>query len=58
MGNFNVGDTVQLRAGGPKMTIDEIDMSGRAYCKWFSGGKLQKDYFESHSLNKVEETNE
>ncbi|MFT4091671.1 MAG: DUF2158 domain-containing protein [Asticcacaulis sp.] len=32
---FNIGDNVQLRAGGPQMTISNLDTNGYVYCEWF-----------------------
>ena len=64
MGKFNEGDVVQLKSGGPKMTVktirdDEDDFyGGDVYCQWFSGSKLQDGYFKPHSLDKEEETDE
>lgn len=33
------GDTVQLKSGGPVMTIMWIE-GGQAYCQWFDGKKI------------------
>jgi uncharacterized protein YodC (DUF2158 family) len=38
--NFQVGDVVQLKSGGPQMTIDEI-ADGSAHCTWLIGDKIQ-----------------
>ncbi len=32
---FKVGDTVQLKSGGPVMTIDSAIGSGEYWCVWF-----------------------
>ncbi|WP_312310326.1 YodC family protein [Stenotrophomonas indicatrix] len=32
--NFNPGDQVQLKSGGPIMTINSIE-DGEAWCEWF-----------------------
>lgn len=32
---FNVGDVVQLKTGGPKMTVEAVDGNG-VKCAWFS----------------------
>jgi uncharacterized protein YodC (DUF2158 family) len=40
--SFNIGDTVQLRSGGPNMTITRIGMAGgepMLWCAWFEGTK-------------------
>jgi len=46
---FKTGDTVQLKSGGPIMTVKE--QSGRdVYCQWFAGKKLEFGYFTPDSL--------
>ncbi|PHQ67626.1 MAG: DUF2158 domain-containing protein [Robiginitomaculum sp.] len=40
MSNFKVGDIVKLKSGGPKMTIDNIDLgpmedTETAWVSWF-----------------------
>lgn len=55
METFKEGDTVQLKSGGPKMTIKEIHEGGSLTCQWFSGTKLQTGYFKPHSLNLVKD---
>ena len=51
---FKIGDLVQLKSGGPKMTVTK---TGDAYvenpeyvCKWFGGRKLEQGYFPLDSL--------
>lgn len=34
VGNFSVGDTVQLKSGGPVMTVESVDEEG-LNCVWF-----------------------
>ena len=34
---FKSGDTVQLKSGGPIMTIDSYDSKRYFRCKWFAG---------------------
>jgi uncharacterized protein YodC (DUF2158 family) len=36
---FNLGDVVQLKSGGPAMTITSIEDEGGFYCIWFDGNK-------------------
>lgn len=49
---FITGDTVQLKSGGPIMTVHNITESdGSIYCQWFAGKKLENGYFPSGSLN-------
>jgi uncharacterized protein YodC (DUF2158 family) len=50
------GDTVQLKSGGPKMTVTEVKpINGvtRAWCSWFINDKLETASFPVDSLNKV-----
>ncbi len=58
MEKFQEGDVVQLKSGGPKMTVKAIDDDGDVYCQWFSGSKLQNGYFKPHSLIREENTGE
>ena len=50
MDNLNIGDTVWLKSGGPKMTISEPD--GTEYkCQWFNDKKeLQFAFFKATDL--------
>jgi uncharacterized protein YodC (DUF2158 family) len=45
MGKFKEGGVVQLKSGGPEMTINSIseDEEGRKRycCQWFAGGKVE-----------------
>ena len=56
---FKVGDIVQLKSGGPKMTIDTIGKFGmgstndRAKCVWFEGTKRMEALFELPTLSKA-----
>lgn len=53
---FKIGDVVQLKSGGPKMTIDAIDKFGmgathnQARCVWFDGTKRVEGLFELQAL--------
>lgn len=56
-----VGDVVELKSGGPQMTIAEIgDYSpmgvaerDQAKCVWFDGKKRMEEIFEIATLKKV-----
>lgn len=50
--NFKAGDEVQLKSGGPKMTIEVLDGDG-AYCIWFSGLDKKADYFEPATIKRI-----
>ena len=52
MSEFNEGDVVRLKSGGPPMTITEIDATGECYCRWFDGTKPMSDRFKPSSLKK------
>lgn len=55
---IKAGDTVQLKSGGPVMTVNLVeDWNGimRARCDWFVGGKNSQDYFPLASLKIVKE---
>ena len=60
--NFQVGENVRLKCGGPLMTIESLDVEHQggttqgAWCVWFESvrGKRQKqkEWFALTSLNK------
>jgi uncharacterized protein YodC (DUF2158 family) len=55
---FKEGDIVQLKSGGPRMTIKGIGEYGvvphgdNALCEWFDNKTRLQDVFEFHSLVK------
>jgi uncharacterized protein YodC (DUF2158 family) len=57
--DFKVGDVVQLKSGGPKMTIEYIGnyaYSGteiKAKCVWFEGTKQKDAVFGLETLMKA-----
>jgi uncharacterized protein YodC (DUF2158 family) len=55
MSELKVGDIVQLKSGGPKMTVDRIfkDAFGAmaARCSWFEENKPMTQSFPLTSLN-------
>jgi uncharacterized protein YodC (DUF2158 family) len=59
MAELKEGDVVQLKSGGPKMTVAKIGVFGlgstaeRADCVWFEGTKKLDSLFELSSLEKV-----
>ena len=56
------GDVVQLKSGGPKMTISKIGKFAgapvriTAVCEWFDGAKKEKALFEPTSIKIAEES--
>ncbi|HEV8210069.1 MAG TPA: DUF2158 domain-containing protein [Vicinamibacterales bacterium] len=48
------GDVVQLKSGGPKMTVDGVSQL-QAKCSWFNGAIRMSDVFELHSLRSLED---
>lgn len=58
MEEFKKGEIVQLKSGGPKMTVDTTDAGGsmnKIRCQWFAGNKLEDGYFNADSLKKISE---
>jgi uncharacterized protein YodC (DUF2158 family) len=56
--SFQKGDVVQLKSGGPKMTVawcEEEHGVLTAYCQWFDGTKQLHGTFPPESLKKVDE---
>jgi uncharacterized protein YodC (DUF2158 family) len=48
---FKIGDTVELKSGGPKMTVAGPAFYGNALvCQWFDGTKLSSGEFPPSSL--------
>jgi uncharacterized protein YodC (DUF2158 family) len=52
--SFKVGDVVQLKSGGPKMTISSPGTNpGWWYCIWFDkDGKQKGNQFDPSTLTK------
>ena len=51
MPEFKEGDVVQLKSGGPTMTIIALDnSSGEATCSWLEGRKSTEDIFDVIAL--------
>jgi len=56
---FKAGELVQLKAGGPKMVVEEWVTYGESYsCTWFSGAKHNHQRFKEEALQPYEEDNE
>lgn len=56
---FEIGDVVRLKSGGPEMTVEDIDRKlygdkDGAWCTWFNAeGKKVKDWFDPATLDVV-----
>ena len=61
MADFKVGDIVQLRSGGPKMTVVEevnhlmMGVRPSALCNWFAGSKNEQKAFPPAALILLDE---
>ena len=60
---FSPGDLVQLKSGGPKMTVEKAaggfgGDSTTYFCTWFSGAKHNKHGFSEEALQVFSEDNE
>jgi uncharacterized protein YodC (DUF2158 family) len=47
---FKSGDLVQLRGGGPRMTVSFYTVGDQVQCKWFVGETLTKAEFSEGEL--------
>jgi len=52
---FKVGEVVQLKSGGPKMTVQGKASDGDIVTKWFAGSKSESGFFRPETLVKVTE---
>jgi uncharacterized protein YodC (DUF2158 family) len=56
---FNIGDVVQLKSGGPKMTVTHVGQMATggttltAWCAWFDGTKEMSGTFPVGALNRA-----
>jgi uncharacterized protein YodC (DUF2158 family) len=52
---FEIGDVVQLKSGGPKMTVTEIDGKTHVRTAWFGGSKLEHGRFPLDTITPYKE---
>jgi uncharacterized protein YodC (DUF2158 family) len=59
---FKPGDLVELKSGGPVMTVETVDTLSvnrgeppNYYCSWFAGAKDNKRRFAEAALKAAEE---
>ncbi|MGN6109051.1 MAG: YodC family protein [Kofleriaceae bacterium] len=60
---FQAGDVVQLKSGGPEMTIEmvmclEWDPPEKVCCVWFAGDVIFRDRFSWYAVQKVSKARE
>ena len=55
MEDFEIGDVVQLRSGGPKMTVHSLVSHGDVICQWFESSDVHEENFPREGLKKVEQ---
>lgn len=57
---FQVGDVVKLKSGGPKMTVSEVNVkfldsiTRLILCIWFENGRRESGKFKPEELEKTE----
>lgn len=57
MQHFNKGDIVQLKSGGPKMTVHDYQThSGHYVVKWFAGSKMETSSVSPDALQLAAES--
>jgi uncharacterized protein YodC (DUF2158 family) len=57
--DFETGDVVRLKSGGPRMTVvGHVQLSDIMLCKWFEGDKVHTDSFPSKALEGAAEERE
>lgn len=47
---FKPGDIVQLKSGGPAMTVSSPTERGAYWCEWFKGASKERAHFEEEVL--------
>jgi uncharacterized protein YodC (DUF2158 family) len=62
MAKFAIGDIVQLKSGGPKMTVTEVfDAPVKTVTyntAWFAGSKQERGHFPEEALVQAQNVNE
>jgi len=55
---FQPGMVVQLKSGGPLMTISNYSQSQQQFvCQWFLEGEVKSAFFNPTSIKEVSENN-
>ncbi len=55
---IQLGDRVQLKSGGPVMTVGEVSSDDSLWCQWFDKGELKANSFNPRVLVKVRDLGE
>jgi uncharacterized protein YodC (DUF2158 family) len=50
MSQFKIGDVVQLKSGGPNMTVESDAREGCFVCTWFERSELKRTTFQGALL--------
>lgn len=53
MPDFEEGDVVELKSGGPTMTVEGSNR-GRLICSWFDGEELEREMFKPGALKSAD----
>lgn len=58
MAEFEIGDKVRLKSGGPVMTAEKYAVPSyckelEVFCQWFEGSKLHVEHFHPEMLAKM-----
>lgn len=56
---FNAGNVVMLKSGGPKMTVETVAQEAfsgktKVWCIWFEGAKQMTGNFDPETLKRAE----
>jgi uncharacterized protein YodC (DUF2158 family) len=49
---FKAGEIVQLKSGGPRMTLTSVDDRGYVRTAWFAGAAKEHGYFHLDALTR------
>jgi uncharacterized protein YodC (DUF2158 family) len=51
---FEIGDIVRLKIGGPEMTVEAVDLrTAEVQCTWLVGNLLHRSRFKSLAVRKA-----
>jgi uncharacterized protein YodC (DUF2158 family) len=59
MKKFEGGDIVQLKSGGPDMTVESHHEHDKVYCTWFTAfHEHRRDYFGPNLIERSSDEND